>query len=39
MEPLLAPNNERKETDPLNLDKTSPKETTKAYAITHHKKF
>ncbi len=25
MESLLAPNNERKETDPLNLDKTNPK--------------
>ncbi|ENH60138.1 hypothetical protein HPHPA11_1289 [Helicobacter pylori Hp A-11] len=25
MESLLVPNNERKETDPLNLDKISPK--------------
>jgi len=25
MESFLAPNNERKETDPLNLDKTNPK--------------
>lgn len=30
MESLLAPNNERKEIDPLNLEKLVLKETTKA---------
>ncbi|GAA7188800.1 hypothetical protein ID0440_09770 [Helicobacter pylori] len=41
MESFLAPNNERKETDPLNLDKTNPKkkQLKPKYAITHHKKF
>ncbi len=38
MESLLAPNDKKKESDALNL-KLILKETTKAYAITRHKKF
>ncbi|WRE68058.1 hypothetical protein KVE40_04410 [Helicobacter pylori] len=38
---LLAPNDKRKETDPLNLDETNPKRNNQSqkYALTRHKKF
>ncbi|MFP6111385.1 hypothetical protein ACLGBD_05520 [Helicobacter pylori] len=41
MESLLALNDERKDTNTLNLDETNPKRNNQSqkYAITHHKKF
>ncbi|GAA7589260.1 hypothetical protein VN0011_09150 [Helicobacter pylori] len=41
MESFLVPNNERKGTNPLNLDEANPKRNNQSqkYALTHHKKF
>ncbi|WP_187909544.1 hypothetical protein [Helicobacter pylori] len=41
MESFLAPNDKRKDTNPLNLDEINPKRNNQSqkYALTHHKKF